>query len=129
MSRKMFNCYDPLLPFPQQARLGVGVINSQGQHTPPVGLVGHDVTGQLIHGPDNEFYNTTSPDVLIPLSQGDVDAIKAARAAAAQAERDARIANEQKIKNEKGQTGGLPETNERIDDLITLLQNNGLISR
>ena len=61
MTNKVFNNYDPLAPFPQPARLGLGNVDRNGAHTPPSGFIGHEVSSVLIHGPDNEFYDTTSP--------------------------------------------------------------------
>lgn len=123
----VFNTYDPAQPFPQPAAFGRGVARADGTHAPPQGFASHEVTSLLVHGVDEEFYETTAPDVLTAKTQTEVDTIKAQR----QAERDARRQeiNDRRdfARNNVGQGNSVPALRDRVDNLIEVLQDRGII--
>lgn len=112
-------CYDAALPYPQDAAFGRGVEDSEGNHRPPAELPNafEEAISNLAEGTDERFYQVTAADVLTPRSAAEIQAIKDADQAAANA-----VAQERAAAQANLEQGPPPQSLPGLADRVQALE-------
>lgn len=110
--------YDGTAPFPQDAEFGRG-IERKGVHTPPTGQTSFNVPdGALAEGVDERFYQVTAVDTLTPRSAAEIQAIRDAD----QAQADAKAAEQANAQAEIA-SGPAPQSVPALQARVTAIEH------